>query len=79
MNVYISDNKEIEFRKAVYERLGYKKGNLNKAFEQAIDLWLTNIEYLNNVNQNRGVAMTKNKENKTKTKKVNELKLLTRI
>ena len=75
MNVYISDNKEIEFRKAVYERLGYKKGNLNKAFEQAIDLWLTNIEYLNNMNQNRRVAITKNKEIKTKTKKSERIEI----
>ena len=40
MNVYIPDNMETNFRKAVYERLGYKKGNLNRAIGQAIDLWL---------------------------------------
>lgn len=49
----------MNFRKTVYEKLGYKKGNLNKALIQAIDLWL---EY------NNGTEPQKQMSSKPKSK-----------
>ncbi|MGI0023432.1 MAG: hypothetical protein ACRD9Q_11315, partial [Nitrososphaeraceae archaeon] len=70
MNVYIPDSKEMMFRKTVYERFGYKKGNLNKAFEQAIDLWLTNADGSNKEKKLKTSSKgDKNVDNKTKLKK----------
>jgi hypothetical protein len=40
MNIVLSDECEEKFRKAVYEKKGYKKGNISEAVEEAIDLWI---------------------------------------
>lgn len=36
----LDDNLEEKFRKVVFKRKGMKKGNLGKALEEAIDLWI---------------------------------------
>jgi hypothetical protein len=40
LNLVISDNLDNKFRQEVAERLGMKKGNLTKAVEEALNLWL---------------------------------------
>jgi hypothetical protein len=40
MNVVISDETETRFREAVAYHKGMKKGNISKALEEAINLWL---------------------------------------
>jgi hypothetical protein len=40
MNIVLKDECEKKFRKTVYERKGYKKGNISEAIEEAIDLWI---------------------------------------
>lgn len=40
MNIVLSDKREEEFRKAVFERKGMKKGNISEALEEAIDQWI---------------------------------------
>ena len=40
MNVVISDRTEERFRKAIADYMGLKKGNISKALEEAIDLWI---------------------------------------
>ena len=39
-NIVVSDDIEKRFRRAVSEYKGMKKGNISKAFEEAIELWL---------------------------------------
>jgi hypothetical protein len=43
INMVIKDE-EVRFRKAVSEFLGLKKGNISKAGEEAIDLWINDRE-----------------------------------
>lgn len=40
MNVALSDATEEKFRKAVFENMGMKKGNISLALEEAIELWI---------------------------------------
>jgi hypothetical protein len=40
MNVVISDELEGRFRKAVGYYMGLKKGNISKALEEALELWI---------------------------------------
>ena len=42
MNVILDDIVEKNFRDAVYRKLGMRKGNISKALEEAIDLWIKN-------------------------------------
>jgi hypothetical protein len=40
INVVLPDDVETRFRKAVFERMGMKKGNLSEALVSAINLWM---------------------------------------
>ena len=40
LNLVISDEIDEKFRLEVAKRLGMKKGNLTKAVEEALELWL---------------------------------------
>lgn len=40
LNLIIDDELDKEFRLEISKSLGMKKGNLTKAIEEAIDLWL---------------------------------------
>jgi len=40
MNIVLDDKLEEEFRKAVFERKGMKKGNISIALEEAIKQWI---------------------------------------
>ena len=40
INIVLSDNTEEKFRQAVARKLGMRKGNISKALEEAIDLWI---------------------------------------
>ena len=40
MNVVLPDDVEERFRRAVFERIGMKKGNISEALEEAVDLWM---------------------------------------
>lgn len=44
MNIVLSDELEDRFRRGVYERKGYKKGNISEALEEALELWLTECD-----------------------------------
>lgn len=39
LNVVISDNIEERFRETIAKFLGFKKGNISTALEQAIEMW----------------------------------------
>lgn len=39
-NVSIPKDLDRRFREAVVKRLGFQKGNLSKAVEEALDLWI---------------------------------------
>ena len=40
LNVVLPDEVETRFRKAVFEKMGMKKGNLSEAMEEAVDMWI---------------------------------------
>jgi hypothetical protein len=40
LNIVLPDDVEDRFRKAVFQKMGMKKGNLSEAMEQAIDMWI---------------------------------------
>ena len=40
MNIVIGDDLEKRFRKAVFKKLGMKKGNISVAIEQAMELFI---------------------------------------
>jgi hypothetical protein len=40
MNVVQPDDVEERFSRAVFERMGMKKGNISEALEEAVDLWM---------------------------------------
>jgi len=40
ISIVLKDTTEEKFRKAVATKLGMKKGNISKALEEAIDLWI---------------------------------------
>jgi len=44
LNITVSDELEGRFRDEVAKILGFKKGNLNKAIEEAIELWIKTKE-----------------------------------
>ncbi len=44
MNIVLTDEQEKRFRKTVYEKKGYKKGNISEAMEEAIDCWIRQQE-----------------------------------
>lgn len=44
MNVVISDETERRFRKVVVRELGIRKGNISRALEEAIVLWIKKKE-----------------------------------
>lgn len=39
MNVVLPDDVEERFRRAMFERMGMKKGNISEV-EEAVDLWM---------------------------------------
>lgn len=41
MNIVLKDNTEEKFRRAVFENLGMKKGNISLALEEAIEIWIS--------------------------------------
>lgn len=43
LNIELSKELEEKFREAVYSRYGMKKGNLKKAVEEAIEIWINTI------------------------------------
>ena len=44
MNIDISDELDEQFRKAVFNRFGMKKGNLTMAIEEALEEWINKKE-----------------------------------
>lgn len=40
MNIVLNDETEEKFRRAVFENLGMKKGNISLALEEAIEVWI---------------------------------------
>ena len=42
INLTVSDELEKRFREEVFRRLGMKKGNIQIAVEEAIELWIKN-------------------------------------
>jgi len=40
MNIVLDDKTEENFRRAVFERKGMKKGNISEALEEAIKCWI---------------------------------------
>ena len=42
--VYLPENLDQRFREAVFKRYGMKKGNLEKALCEAIELWLEKVK-----------------------------------
>lgn len=40
MNIVLDDKLERQFRRAVFERKGMKKGNISHALEEAISQWM---------------------------------------
>ena len=44
INANLSDDLEEQFREVVFNRFGMKKGNLNKAFKEAIREWIKKYE-----------------------------------
>jgi hypothetical protein len=43
INIAIKDETEERFRQAIGEYMGAKKGNLSKAMEEAINLWIDHV------------------------------------
>ena len=44
MNIIISDDTETRFRDAVARYRGMRKGNISKALEEAIELWIRHFD-----------------------------------
>ncbi len=40
MNIVLDDELERNFRKAIFERKGMKKGNISEALEEAVKQWI---------------------------------------
>jgi len=41
LNIHVKDGVESKFREEIFKRKGMKKGNLTKAVEEAMLLWMT--------------------------------------
>lgn len=44
LNIKVKDKVDQKFRATVFKRMGLKKGNLTKAVEQAMILWISTTE-----------------------------------
>lgn len=40
INIVVNDKLDLKFRQAVSDKLGWKKGNYSKAFEEAMQDWI---------------------------------------
>ena len=45
INISLDDDIEEKFRKAVFQIMGMKKGNISKALEEAIEHWIKTYNY----------------------------------
>jgi hypothetical protein len=43
INIAIKDETEERLRRTIADHMGVKKGNLSKALEEAIDLWIAHV------------------------------------
>jgi hypothetical protein len=43
MNIAIKDETEERFRRAIADYRGLKKGNISKALEEAIEMWIDHV------------------------------------
>lgn len=41
LNIVLPDDLEQDFKEEVFKRMGMKKGNVSKAIEEAIMLWIS--------------------------------------
>jgi len=41
LSLTINDNLEKRFRDTVYQRKGYRKGNISEAVEESFELWIS--------------------------------------
>ncbi|ATZ61172.2 MAG: hypothetical protein BME93_03445 [Methanosarcinales archaeon Met12] len=41
LNIVLPDDLEQDFKEEVFKRMGMKKGNMSKAIEEAIMLWIS--------------------------------------
>ena len=48
LNVVLHDDIDDKFRRAVFARIGLKKGNLTEALEEALNQWVDNAETKSN-------------------------------
>lgn len=47
LNIAIKDETEERFRRAVADHMGLKKGNISKAMEEAIEMWIDHVDNIN--------------------------------
>jgi hypothetical protein len=47
INISIDDNLERRFREEIFKRLGMKKGNIQHAIEEAMEIWIRSKEVVN--------------------------------
>ena len=47
MNFVIKDETEERLRRAIADYMGVKKGNISKAMEEAINLWIDHVSEIN--------------------------------
>jgi hypothetical protein len=47
MNIAIKDETEERFRRAIADYRGLKKGNISKALEEAIEMWIDHVANVN--------------------------------
>jgi hypothetical protein len=40
MNIVLKDELEERFREAIFKSKGMRKGNMSKAFEEALEMWI---------------------------------------
>ena len=59
INISIKDETEVRFRRAIADYIGVKKGNMSKATEEAITLWIDHVsERLRKKEERRGYGKT---------------------
>jgi regulator of replication initiation timing len=49
--IILPDDLERRFKSEVFKRMGMKKGNITKAIQEAIELWMENVELSKKLNQ----------------------------